>query len=180
MSIPIDGKIKKFHSQIIKRGFKYDKYLTKGLSDSRIYWGYFAGVKSKLHVGFDPNTKVVNSCAVFIRYESEEGAINKYKELVKRIEEKYGNDPTVKFFTDSDKNNDNNHFQWKKVNYTDEYESTNFTIPFMGPPFIVGSINISVTKFIPQDLSKIIYSVCLIYYDYINSQDSRHNSDDDL
>ena len=87
MGIPIDGSIKQFHKELIKRGFKRN-YLDS--DDSRDYHGTFSGEEVELKVCFDKKTKTVHRVGVFIPcYSDADIANRKYKSFKYRLEEKY-------------------------------------------------------------------------------------------
>ena len=88
MGIPIDGKIKDFQSELIKKGYSQ----ISSLSSTRWYEGSFAGEKVWLTVEFDEKTNIVHSVGVVIPCYTKSIAQSKYENYVRLFADKYETD----------------------------------------------------------------------------------------
>ena len=190
MGIPIDGPLKKFCSQLKKKGFDRDPYETRH-KDSRIYLGEFAGHNSKVFVYSDAKSNNVHTVIVNISSYEEDVALSIYNNLRQMLIEKYSEDYGVRAFertneqlADKIQEGELNELKWLFEKKDDDgYDVTYIVLPRPTPDNIsneLGFITIKVRKDYSFVYKRTEYNVVISYTDTQNYSLYHGNMQDDL
>ena len=190
MGIPIDGPLKKFCSQLKKKGFDRDPYETRH-KDSRIYLGEFAGHNSKVFVYSDAKSNNVHTVIVNIPSYEEDVALSIYNNLRQMLIEKYSEDYGVRAFertneqlADKIQEGELNELKWLFEKKDDDgYDVTYIVLPRPTPDNIsneLGLITIKVQKDYSFVYKRTEYNVVISYTDTQNYNLYHGNMQDDL
>ena len=190
MGIPIDGPLKKFCSQLKKKGFDRDPYETRH-KDSRIYLGEFAGHNSKVFVYSDAKSNNVHTVIVNIPSYEEDVALSIYNNLRQMLIEKYSEDYGVRAFertneqlADKIQEGELNELKWLFEKKDDDgYDVTYIVLPRPTPDNIsneLGFITIKVRKDYSFVYKRTEYNVVISYTDTQNYSLYHGNMQDDL
>ena len=191
MGIPIDGPLKKFCSQLKKKGFDRDPYDTTIPKDSRIYNGEFAGHNSKVFVYSDAKSNNVHTVIVNIPSYEEDVALSIYNNLKKMFIEKYSEDIGVKEykilneqFAEIIQKGELTELKWLYEKKGDDgYEATIIYLPRPTHESIsneLGFIGIYVRKEYSHVYKRAEYNVVISYTDEQNYNLHEGNVQDDL
>lgn len=177
MGIPLDGKIKAFHSQLINKGCKLDP-LTGTLSDNfRSYNGLFAGESAQIIISFEPKSKIVYSGLAAIKKYSESTTISSYEEMKSLIISKYSEDEMVKMINEYREKNQEEPIKWFIENKEGKYNNFVFIVPGHKRPTI-GYIKLYISENDTRGYTT--YNVCIAYVDEMNEEIKNKRISDDL
>ena len=204
MGIPIDGKLKDFHKELKKKGFRR---ISTSSYNTWSYEGIFSWDKVKIVVYFDAETKTVCTVGVIIPCGTMDNAEQTYQNYKKRLQEKYETDHfSVYFDFYKDKNDlfikhiesgelkqlnrmtvkpQSDGTELSKISIT-KFDKTQvigekagFSFTYLINEGNIGSIGITKTYNDKID-SDYRYNVIIIYEDGQNSKLSRISMNDDL
>lgn len=177
MGIPLDGKIKAFHSKLINKGCKLDP-LTGTISDNfRVYNGLFAGESAQIIISFEPKSKIVYSGVAAIKQYSESSAISFYEEMKNLIINKYSEEEMVKWYNEYIEQNHMEPMQWFLENKEGKYNNFVFFVPGHKKGSI-GYIKLYISESDSNEYTT--YDVCIAYVDRINEEIKNKKKTDDL
>lgn len=183
MGIPLDGKIKDFHSQLKKKGCTIDKYTMffgkpKG---KRIYEGSFAGSDAMIAVFYNEKTKMVYRAKAVIETYSEEQVKQKYSEIKSMLMDKY--DIHNRFrqkYGEELRDSLIGNLRWYFEDTEDKYESISFMVIGVEPFERIGEIDLYVRESNSSYNNRTEYNLHIDYIDRENNIAEHDDRMDDL
>lgn len=149
LGIPLNGTLDQFHSQLINKGFTFNR----GLDNFSIYRGLFMGYKSEVFIIANRQNRQVYQALVRIKVGKKE-IMPLYEKIQQMLKEKYANNPGYYEGTGFAGNNNPVQFlNLKRNSQIKEFQKSN----------ILGSIGMYSDKNV----------LCLQYIDSINEPDSQ-------
>lgn len=166
MGIPINGSISSFSTKLKNKGFtllKGNEQLPIGI---RGFDGVFAGEECELYVYYNPKTRIVYKCSVFISCNySIETAENKFDYFKELLNKKYGDVAlTSDMMTDV------------------EIDEAEYTLMIIEPPIEVGAKLIGgiVVKIYEPGVYSDSYGIVISYDDMDNFTKNEQDNINDL
>lgn len=166
MGVPINGSIASFSTKLKSKGYTQlqgNNQLPIGI---RGFDGVFAGEECELYVYYNPKTKIVYQCRVFINCNSSiETAENKFDSFKELLNKKYGDVAlTSDMLTDV------------------ESDEPKYSLMIFEPPIDLGAKLIGgiVVKIYEPGAFSDTYEIVISYFDYANCTKNEQNNLDDL
>lgn len=178
MGIPLDGEMSLFHSQLIKKGLRYDEYIGTKYAGKRFYNGTFAGEKAQIIVEYDERTDIVYQATVAIDSNEDRLTIGKYAIMVNAIERKY----CIEVDLDSIEGLKKRGVTVLGQKYTgqlDDWEYTRFSLQDVDSLDMIGTISVNLMPSSNKRDNQ-NYILLIQYVDSQNNRKQRESNIDDL